>query len=274
MITRFAPSPTGPLHLGHAYAAWFAWHAAREMGGRFLLRWEDIDASRCRPEHEAAILEDLHWLDLAPDGASMRQSARFSAYEAALGVLRERDLLYPCFCTRRDIQQAGGAPHGPDGPLYPGTCRRLAPERVTERLARGDPHAWRLKMDAAEAHAGPLSWEDRDGGTKRAAPELFGDIVLARKDTPTSYHLAVTVDDAAQGITLVTRGLDLFPATHVHRLLQALLGLPEPKWHHHRLICDASGKRLATRDRALALTQLRSQGWTPARVWQALGVER
>lgn len=277
MITRFAPSPTGYLHLGHAYAAWIAWAAARRGGGRFLLRWEDIDQSRCRPEYETATLEDLAWLGITPDEASMRQSSRLPVYGEALRRLQARDLLYPCFCTRGDIQReiesSGQAPHGPDGPIYPGICRRLSPAQAAERVSRDHPHAWRLKMDIACREAGTLTWHDLESGEQDAQPELFGDIVLARKDTPTSYHLAVTVDDAAQGITLVTRGSDLFAATHVHRLLQDLLKLPVPQWRHHRLIRDGRGKRLAKRDEATTLRTLREQGVRVDEVFQRLGID-
>jgi len=275
MITRFAPSPTGHLHLGHAYAAWIAWQAARDARGTFLLRWEDIDRSRCRPEYEASTLKDLDWLGWTPDDASMRQSERSSSYEQALAHLRDQELLYPCFCTRRDIQdeiaQSGRAPHGPDGPVYPGRCRQLSPTEVQSRIDGGEAHAWRLKMDCAVAKGGTLFWQDLEAGEQRARPEIFGDVVLARKDIPTSYHLAVTVDDAAQAITLVTRGKDLFEATHIHRLLQALLDLPVPQWHHHRLICDSAGKRLAKRDAATTLGTLRRDGATPDEIRERLG---
>ncbi|MDC3254913.1 tRNA glutamyl-Q(34) synthetase GluQRS [bacterium] len=277
MISRFAPSPTGHLHLGHAFAAWIAWQAAREAGGSYLLRWEDIDGSRCRPEYEASTLEDLDWLGLPPDDVSMRQSKRLPHYEQALATLRERDLLYPCFCTRRDIQeeiaQSGRAPHGPDGPIYPGLCRHLSAADVQSRIDGGVAHAWRLKMDQAVAMVGKLSWQDVEAGEQLACPEIFGDVVLARKDIPTSYHLAVTVDDANQEITLVTRGGDLFESTHIHRLLQALLDLPVPMWHHHRVICDANGKRLAKRDAATTLGTLREDGITAEDIWRRLDIE-
>ncbi len=273
-VTRFAPSPTGFLHLGHAHAALFAERAARAAGGRFLLRIEDIDLGRCRPEYEAAIYEDLRWLGLAWDGPVLRQSERFEAYGAALDGLRQRGLLYPCFCTRKEIQaeiaRAGSAPHGPDGPLYPGTCLRLSDDERQARLAEGRPYALRLDVARAAAEAGPLAWREHGRGLEGAAvaaePETHGDVVLARKEVPTSYHLAVTLDDADQGVTLVTRGEDLAPATHVHRLLQALLGLPVPDWHHHGLIADPAGRRLAKRDDARALRALREAGHGPAEV--------
>jgi glutamyl-Q tRNA(Asp) synthetase len=264
MPTRFAPSPTGLLHLGHAYSALFAEDQARRDDGRFLLRIEDIDPGRCRAEFIDGIFEDLAWLGLRWETPVRRQSAHLADYQAALDKLSGLGLLYPCFCTRADIAQAGHAPHGPDGPVYPGLCRHLSAEAVAARA--GQPFALRLDMARAVALAGPLTWRDLDAGTVTAQPELFGDVVLARKDTPTSYHLAVTVDDALQGVTLVTRGIDLFEATHVHRLLQALLGLPVPVWRHHPLLTDGSGRRLAKRDRAVTLRSLKEAGHSPAEV--------
>ncbi|MGE0255265.1 MAG: tRNA glutamyl-Q(34) synthetase GluQRS [Alphaproteobacteria bacterium] len=274
-VTRFAPSPTGALHLGHAYAALFAWRAARAAGGRFVLRIEDLDTGRARAEHEQAMLDDLRWLGLDWPAPPLRQSTRGAAYNAALAALDARGLLYPCFCTRRDIQdeiaRAASAPHlvrhGPDGPLYPGTCRALPAAERRARVAAGEPHALRLDVARAEAAAGPLDWVDRGRGRQRATPGLFGDVVLARKDIGAAYHLAVVVDDAYQEVTLVTRGEDLFAASHLHRLLQALLGLPVPEWHHHGLVCDHRGRRLAKRDDALALATLRQRGTTPEQAW-------
>ncbi len=264
IVTRFAPSPTGYLHLGHAYSALFAWRAAREAGGRFLLRIEDIDRMRCRPEFTAAIIEDLGWLGLDWDGAVRKQSEHFADYRAALEKLEARGLIYPCFCTRADIAaeiaRAGGAPQGEEGPLYPGTCRTLSPAERERRVAAGESYALRLDVASAVAQTGPLVWEEDERGPIAAQPELLGDVVLARKDVPTSYHLAVTVDDALQGVTLVTRGEDLFAATHIHRLLQALLDLPMPRYRYHRLLTDASGKRFAKRDKALTLRALREAG--------------
>ncbi|HEX7968381.1 MAG TPA: tRNA glutamyl-Q(34) synthetase GluQRS [Stellaceae bacterium] len=270
IVTRFAPSPTGHLHLGHAHSALVGWHAAREAGGRFLLRIEDIDRTRCRPEFTAAILDDLAWLGLDWDGPVRVQSEHFADYRAALGRLSEQGLIYPCFCTRADITaevaRADAAPQGPEGPLYPGTCRALAQETRETRMTAGEPFALRLDVVRAAALAGPLTWQDENAGPVAADRLSHGDVVLARKDTPTSYHLAVTVDDALQGVTLVTRGEDLFGATDVHRLLQALLDLPTPRYRHHRLLTDASGRRLAKRDRALTLRALREAGRTPAEV--------
>lgn len=269
ITTRFAPSPTGLLHLGHAYAALFA--AAR--GERFLVRIEDIDASRCRPEFEAGILEDLDWLGLSWEEPVLRQSERMSAYAAALARLKGLDLLYPCFCTRAEIAEeiarAANAPHGPEGVHYPGICRHLSPLQQMEKVAAGLPYALRLDCHKAAALVGDLSFEDT-GEDKRGRvpvdPSLFGDVVLARKDTPSAYHLAVVVDDAFQGVTLVTRGADLFFATHIQRVLQVLLGLPEPRYAHHRLILDESGKKFSKRDRAVTLKSLRESGESAASI--------
>jgi glutamyl-Q tRNA(Asp) synthetase len=266
IATRFAPSPTGRLHLGHAFAALYAWRRAREAGGRFLLRIEDIDEGRCREEFVAAILEDLAWLGLDWDGEVRRQSRHLADYRAAVGRLEAAGLLYPCFCTRADIARALDAPQGPEGPVYPGTCRALSAAERAARIAAGSAYALRLDVAKALAQTGPLAWTDEAAGTIAADPTAQGDVVLARKDAPTSYHLAVTADDAAQGVSLVTRGADLFAATHIHRLLQALLGLPTPLYRHHPLVTDAGGRRLAKRDRALTLAALRQSGRTAADV--------
>jgi glutamyl-Q tRNA(Asp) synthetase len=275
-VTRFAPSPTGRLHLGHAYSALFAWHLAQEAGGRFLLRIEDIDRARCRPEFEAGILEDLAWLGLTWEEPVWRQSGRMAVYDDALAALEFQDLLYPCFCTRKEIEQeianAGHAPHGPDGPVYPGTCRALGAMEREERIGRGEPFAMRLRMDRAMDEAGPLTFTDRTAGQVAVDALPFGDIVLARKDVPTSYHLSVTVDDAAQDVTLVTRGEDLLPATHVHRVLQALLGLPAPEYAHHALLTGEDGRRFAKRDRGLTIQALREAGKTPEEVRAMAGL--
>jgi glutamyl-Q tRNA(Asp) synthetase len=276
VVTRFAPSPTGYLHLGHVRSALEGWRAAREAGGRFLLRIEDIDQTRCRPEYTAAIAEDLAWLGLDWDGPVRRQSEHFADYRAALARLDAERLLYPCFCTRREIQaeiaRAGGAPHGDPGgelgALYPGICRLLGAAERAERLGSGLDYALRLDAGAAIARTGALYWYE--GETRiEAEPGALGDVVLARKDVPTSYHLAVTVDDALQGVTLVTRGVDLFSATHIHRLLQALLGLPTPRYRHHPLLTDAAGRRLAKRDRVLTIRAMRDAGTSPAEILAA-----
>jgi glutamyl-Q tRNA(Asp) synthetase len=280
--TRFAPSPTGHLHLGHAFSAWLAAEAAGERG-TFLLRIEDIDRTRCKPAFEAAILEDLRWLGLQWPQPVRRQSDHFAEYGAALDMLKGRGLVYPCFCTRKEIEAevlaSAGAPQGPDGPIYPGTCRGRSDAERRERLQRGDPHAWRLDVVAARAGLhGELSFEESGAGPNgesgriEARPEIFGDVVLARKDVPASYHLAVSIDDALQGVTLVTRGSDLFPSTHLHRLLQALLDLPVPRYRHHRLIIDASGRRLAKRDQDQTLRALRLNGATPDDIRKMMGL--
>ncbi|MAN79818.1 MAG: tRNA glutamyl-Q(34) synthetase GluQRS [Rhodospirillaceae bacterium] len=275
-VTRFAPSPTGRLHLGHAYSAWFAWAQAAADGGRFLVRIEDIDQGRCRPEFEDGIIEDLAWLGLTWETPVRRQSDHLADYAKALDGLKDQGLIYPCFCTRKDIAAeiaaAGNAPHGPDGPLYPGTCRTLDPGLAADRMAAGEAFALRLKTDAAMVRTVPLAWIDLDQGSQTARPELFGDVVLARKDTPTSYHLSVTLDDHLQGVTCVTRGQDLFDATHVHRLLQALLGLDTPVYRHHDLLTGPDGKRLAKRDKAQTIENLRADGRSPAKVWEMAGV--
>lgn len=272
IVTRFAPSPTGLLHLGHAYAALFA----RDAGERFLLRIEDIDRTRCRPEFEAAIFEDLAWLGLEWEQPVRRQSEHFAGYGAALAKLDAIGVIYPCFCTRKEIASeiaaSTGAPHGPDGPLYPGTCRDRSHDERAARIAAGESYALRLDMAAGAAMAGPLTMVEA-GERRSATPELFGDVVLARKEIPASYHLAVTVDDALQGITLVTRGEDLLPASFVHRLLQVLLSLPEPHYRHHRLLTDAAGKRLAKRDDAQSLRALRERGVSPGDLRRQLGFD-
>ncbi|MEA3001518.1 MAG: glutamyl-Q tRNA(Asp) synthetase [Sphingomonadales bacterium] len=296
VVSRFAPSPTGRLHLGHAWSALLAQDFARSRGGRFLLRIEDIDPGRARPEHVEGIFEDLAWLGLAWDGVPILQSRRLPLHAEALGRLRAMGLVYPCFCTRSaiaaEIAASAAAPHGPDGPLYPGTCRRLGSGEREARIA-AEPHAWRLDVRKALEYLfpgegrgpdtppelgpgfrrGTLAWTD-NGIEIDAEPWIFGDVVLARKDAPTSYHLAVTVDDAAQNVTDVVRGRDLFAATHVHRLLQALLGLPTPDYHHHPLLLDAEGRRLAKRHGAPSLQFLREAGADPAELVAALRAGR
>lgn len=259
VVTRFAPSPTGRLHLGHAWSALLAHDLARAGGGRFLLRIEDIDRTRCRAEFVEGIMEDLHWLGLRWDGAVMIQSERMPAYAEALARLESMGLLYRCTCSRADIAAVASAPQGPMGALYPGTCRNRA-------IGADTPLAWSWRLDVrtARARAGSLGWEDEDRGNIRADPEMLGDPILARKDAGTSYHLAVTVDDAAQGVTDVVRGHDLFVATHLHRLLQALLDLPVPRYHHHALIAGSDGERLAKRKAAPTLCALRVSGVDPA----------
>ncbi len=258
-VTRFAPSPTGKLHLGHAASALFA--AARGTEG-FILRIEDIDAARCRPEFEDAIYRDLTWLGLAWPQPVRRQSEHFADYRAALAKLEAEGLLYPCFCSRREIQEeinrAPAAPHGPEGALYPGTCKQLHAAQRADKIAQNIPYALRLDMEAAlKRLSAPLFWHDHSKGRQQATPALLGDVVLARRDAPASYHLCVTVDDHRQGITLVTRGEDLFHASHLHRLLQHLLDLDTPEYHHHGLLLDHEGKRFAKRNNAVTLEYLR-----------------
>ena len=274
IVTRFAPSPTGYLHLGHAFSALTAWRRARESGGRFLLRIEDIDPARCRPEYTAAIQEDLSWFGIDWDGPVRVQSEHSGAYRSVLDTLSARGLLYPCFCTRadiaREIEASAAAPHAPDGSLvYPGTCRDLSDDERATRIAAGERFALRLDMQRAVRE--PLSFQEEGKGAIACDPAAFGDVVLARKDAPASYHLCVTHDDALQGVTLVTRGDDLRTATHVHRLLQALMGWTVPRYAHHRLLTDASGQRLAKRDRAATLRDLRASGVSAAAVLGMLG---
>ena len=270
-VSRFAPSPTGRLHLGHAYSALCAHDFARGRDGCFLLRIEDIDPVRSRAEFVDAILEDLLWLGLEWDDEIVYQSERLPLYAEALERLQREGLVYPCFCTRAEIAAeiaaSAAAPHGPDGPRYPGTCRALAPSERQPLKAR--PHAWRLDVVKAVERSGPLRWTDH-GAELEAEPGIFGDVVLARKDAPASYHLAVTVDDAALGVSDVVRGRDLYASTHVHRLLQALLDLPTPAYHHHRLIGGDGGDRLAKRHGAPTLADLRAGGADPAELVEAL----
>jgi glutamyl-Q tRNA(Asp) synthetase len=256
VVTRFAPSPNGALHLGHAFSAICAHDFARTHDGHFHLRIEDIDGTRSRPEHVDAILADMQWLGLAWDGPVQFQSANIVRYEAAFERLKDMALLYRCVCSRGDIAAAlktVAVPHGPDGPRYPGTCRG-------SDITNDVPHCWRLDMDKAVELVGPLSWTDLGAGVQHADPVLFGDVVLWRKDAPASYHLATTVDDAADGITYVVRGQDLFAYTAIHRLLQTLLDLPEPAYWHHALLLDASGDKLAKSKSSAALSALRNAG--------------
>jgi glutamyl-Q tRNA(Asp) synthetase len=268
--TRFAPSPTGRLHLGHVLAARVAHSLARDAGGVFLLRHEDIDGPRVREEFYQGIEEDLEWLGLTWDGVALRQTSRIDAYEAALESLRKRGLVYPCFCTRREIQEEwarmGAAPQGPEAPVYPGTCRNLTAAGQKLKIDSGIPYAWRLDSAEAGVVAGPLNFRDLRFGEIPVNFGMLGDVVLARKDIGTAYHLAVVVDDAFQAITHVTRGEDLLSSTHVHRLLQVLLGLPEPLYLHHELMLDETGRRLAKRNDSLAIKTLRDRGMSPSDV--------
>ncbi len=278
-VTRFAPSPTGRLHLGHAYSAIFAQNKAVENGGRFLLRIEDIDPARCTPEFEDGIFEDLSWLGLRWETPVRRQSDYMDDFKAALAKLQEKGLLYPCFCSRKDIQEeinlSGYAPHGPEGALYPGICRHMSPEQQIKNIEAGIPYAFRLDMQKALTTVKePLTWHDHGKGWQTATPEILGDVVLARKDVATSYHLSVTVDDHIQGVSLVTRGEDLFYATHLHRLLQYLLDLDVPQYHHHGLLLDDEGKRFAKRNHAVTLQHLREiERKTPADIMNMIGLK-
>jgi len=291
-ITRFAPSPNGWLHLGHAFSAIFASETAKALGGKFLLRIEDIDVGRCRPEYVQGIFDDLMWLGLTWEQPVRRQSEHFATYDAGLKKLRDMGLCYPCFATRKEISdaiEASGIGHArwpldPDGaPLYPGLYKDLAPAELNRLMWEGRSYAWRLDMEKAlalaeEKHGGLITFrEDGEGprgqkGKLPIKPMLFGDVILARKDVPTSYHLAVTLDDAPQNVTVVTRGQDLFPATYIHRLLQVLLDLPEPAYRHHGLIRDETGRRLSKSANDQGLRELRLGGATPADIRRRIGI--
>lgn len=269
MITRFAPSPTGYLHLGHALAAWVAYDLAKQQGGEMLLRFEDIDSTRARPEFYEAIEEDLAWLGITWSGTPWRQLDRTDAYQAALVQLQTLGVLYPCFCTRKEIALMTSAPQrddGLEGVIYPGICRHLTEREKQQRFDHGDRWAWRLDAQKAALLCGPLRWCDHRFGECLLDAHLLGDVVIARKDIGVAYHLAVVVDDAAQHVTWVTRGEDLLASTHVHVMLQKLLGLPQPQYWHHPLVCDEQGKRLAKRNDALSLRAMREAGVSPTEV--------
>ena len=285
-IFRFAPSPNGYLHLGHALSALLDFDMARAAGGRFLLRIEDIDQTRCRPEYETAIYEDLAWLGITWEQPVRRQSDHLNEYRAAIAKLQNMGLVHPSFESRAEIarlvverETQGAWPRDPDGaPLYPGTSKNLTTDERARRIATGEPYALRLDMDAAIARAEALTWVETGSGSNGetgsipAAPQEWGDVVLARREIPTSYHLSVVVDDAAQGVTDVVRGQDLFWSTSVHRLLQALLGLAAPRYHHHRLLLDADGRKLSKSTRSTALRELRAQGRAPADIRRMAGM--
>jgi len=287
-ILRFAPSPNGYLHLGHAYSALLNHDMARDLGGRLLLRIEDIDVSRCRPQYEAAIYQDLGWLGISWDTSVRRQSEQFDDYRAALAKLEAQGLIYPSFESRSEIaalvaarDRQGRWPRDPDGvPLYPGDARQLPAAERERRRRAGEPYALRLALDAAIARAGVLTWTETGSGPQgqtgvvEAAPQMWGDVVLARKEVPASYHLAVAIDDARQDVTDVVRGQDLFWATGIHRLLQALLGLPQPVYHHHKLILDADGRKLSKSTQATSLRELRAAGATAADIRRMVGLGR
>ena len=286
-VFRFAPSPNGYLHLGHALSALLNADMARTAAGRLLLRIEDIDTARCRPEYETAIYEDLGWLGLAWERPVRRQSDHYDDYRAALGRLEAMGLVYPSFESRADIARLVAAkeaiapwPRDPDGaPLYPGDAKSLSAPDRKRRIDAGEPYALRLDMTAALARAGKLTWTETgagpngETGTIAADPAAWGDVILARKETPTSYHLAVVVDDAAQGVSDVVRGRDLFQATAAHRLLQALLGLPQPRYHHHRLVLDKDGGKLSKSSQSTGLRELRARGVSPAEIRRLAGLD-
>lgn len=270
-VFRFAPSPNGLLHLGHAFSALTDYDRCRAAGGRFLLRIEDIDPARCRPEYETAIYEDLAWLGLTWETPVRRQSEHMPDYAAALARLTAMGLVYPSFLSRAEAA-AAGAGRDPDGaPIYPGADRYMPGAEAQARIESGAPYALRLRMDRAIAMTGPLTWRE-DEAAVAADPAAWGDVVIARKETPTSYHLAVVVDDATQGVTDVVRGRDLYLATAVHVLLQRLLGLPSPAYHHHRLITDAAGRKLSKSDRDTSLASLRAAGRTPDDIRRMVGL--
>ena len=271
VVTRFAPSPSGRLHLGHAYSAWQAWQFACKHSGQFLLRIEDIDFTRCKREFEAGIKEDLEWLGLQWQEPARRQSDHFEDFYGIAERLKEMDVLYPCFCTRKEIlaeiERAGAAPHGSEGPVYPGICRQLSSDEAQRKIAVGEDHAWRLNLPAALQKGGQdVVWMDADNGEIKVSEsqwQALGDVVLVRKDIGTSYHIAVVADDHLQEMTHIIRGKDLYESTHLHSLLQELLGFSKPIYQHHGLIADETGKRLAKRNEAESLQILREQGLKP-----------
>jgi len=278
IVTRFAPSPTGHLHLGHAYSALLGYRTAKDNAGRFLLRIEDIDRARCRAEFETDLFEDLTWLGLDWEQPVRRQSDHFDDYRMALARLESQGVLYPCFCSRKDIAAAASAPHAGESAVYPGTCRALHPDLAAARQAKGDPFALRFDIAKATARTGPLVFWDAEPGSEKwreiaVEPERLGDVVLGRRDTPASYHLCATLDDHLQGITLVIRGEDLRSATHIHRLLQALLGLATPCYSHHVLLVNESGERLSKRDGAVTLRRLRASGMSAGAVRAMAGFQ-
>jgi len=267
-IFRFAPSPNGYLHLGHAYSALVNFEAAKSSGGRFLLRIEDIDTARCRPEFESAVYEDLAWLGLEWQKPVLRQSTRMAAYRAALAQLQDQNLLYPCFCTRQNLARIATT-FDPDGTaIYPGLCKQLSKAEQAHRLSL-EPYA--LRLDMARAAQTDLAWQN-DAQTITATPQIWGDVILARKYIGTSYHLAVTLDDAVQGVTHVVRGQDMFASTHIHRLLQHLLGLPTPLYHHHALLRDDAGSKLSKSRMSKPLRTWRAEGASPLDVRKMIGL--
>jgi glutamyl-Q tRNA(Asp) synthetase len=278
-VLRFAPSPNGYLHLGHAFSALLTNRIAQQLGGRTLLRIEDIDQARCTPELLQQMLDDLDWIGFEFEGEITKQSDHFDRYRAAAETLKMRELIYPCFCSRKEIRDNAHGFTDPDGaPIYPGTCRHLSAKQITEKLAQNVPHSWRLDMQKALVETGTPSWMElasdlKTSQTINADPQAWGDVILVRKDTPTSYHLSVVLDDAAQHITHVTRGKDLYFATAIHRVLQILLDLPEPLYHHHDLIRDEAAEKLSKSKKAQSLKELRQQGWSAQQVRAAIGLD-
>ena len=276
--TRFAPSPSGLLHLGHAYSALFAEKEAKDRDGTFLLRFEDIDRERCDPKYEKQIEEDLSWLNVKWEDNPRRQSEHLADYSAALKKLESLNIIYPCFLSRRELNDALSAPHNipkQTNNIIPlNTDQYLSEAERERRMKKEEPFALRLRMATASKMVGPLYWHDIDKGSQIARPEIFGDVVIARKDIPTSYHLSVVVDDAIQKVTTVTRGNDLFAATHLHRLLQELLGLHVPQYKHHKILTDNKGERMAKRDKSITLQSLRLSGKKPADVYKMIGFPR
>mgnify|MGYP001226278383 FL=1 len=269
--TRFAPSPTGEMHLGNAYSALFAYKRAdKSRGGKFLLRIEDIDSSRCKSKFEISILVDLEWLGISSDTTIRRQSEHLDDYALAVKKLKNQGLTYPCFCSRSDINAINNAPHKSRITVYPGTCRNLDRSEIVDKISVGKNYSLRLDVKESLNRLGKITWYDRKKGLQTVRPELFGDIIIARKDTPTSYHLAVTVDDHLQNINLVTRGDDLEPSTGIHRILQKLLGFSEPEYEHHKLIFDNDGERLSKRNKSATISSLRSSGIPSYQLIEAL----
>lgn len=270
-VTRFAPSPTGGLHKGHAYSALLAFYEAQKQGGRFLLRIEDIDTTRCKPEFIDDIYKDLEWLGLSWETPVRQQSDHFQDFQTALEKLKTMGMVYPCFCTRKEIQNS--QPEiGPEGIIYPGTCKHLSRNSRDKLLKADKPHSWRLDLSAALERIGkPLSWQDEKAGTVEAAPELLGDVILARKDTPTSYHLSVVIDDALQQVSHIIRGKDLWHATHIHVVLQTLFEVRQPHYWHHDLLLDESGEKFAKRNKSVTLKSIRERGVSAADLKQELG---
>lgn len=278
-VLRFAPSPNGNLHLGHAFSALLTNRIAQQLGGRTLLRIEDIDQARCTPELLQQMLDDLDWIGFEFEGEVTKQSDHFDRYRAAAETLKMRELIYPCFCSRKEIRDNADGRTDPDGaPIYPGTCKHLSADEVNDKLAKNMPHSYRLDMQKALAQTGTPTWMEMEADLKtihaiNADPMAWGDVILVRKDTPTSYHLSVVLDDAAQHISHVTRGKDLYFATAIHRVLQIVLDLPEPLYHHHDLIRDEAAEKLSKSTKAQSLKELRQQGWSAQQVRAAIGMD-